>query len=240
LDGSLLSSPTSGFDFGVGTIGISIVRGLVINRFPEEGIVVDPLNRGGLDVSNCFIGTDASGTLGLGNRDDGIFEDAQSNLGTFVVINTTISGNARDGIEIDGQGANGGLIENSFIGTNAAGTVGLGNGLRGIDLATGSGAIQIRGNVISGNAADGVFLQGRLMQSVNRLRMRNAAESKCQRPGKQNPRPPKAQDQRQPGSARVTRHDDKRTERGKQNKKNPDYVSMHAAGVNPRNSGSKG
>src|SRR5262249_4145738 len=108
----------------------------------------------------CFIGTDASGTLGLGNRDDGIFEDAQSNIGTFVVINTTISENARDGIEIDGQGANGGLIENSFIGTNAAGTVGLGNGLRGIDLAPGSGGIQIRGNVISGNAADGVFLQG--------------------------------------------------------------------------------
>jgi hypothetical protein len=160
LDGSLLSSPASGFDFGVGTVDASVVRGLVIDRFPDEGIVVDPLNRGGLEVSNCFIGTDASGTLGLGNRDDGIFEDAQSNLATFKVKNATISGNAGDGIEIDGQGANGGLIENSFIGTNAVGTVGLGNGLRGIDLGTGSGGIQIRDNVISGNAADGVFLQG--------------------------------------------------------------------------------
>jgi len=76
--------------------------------------------------------------------------------GTHTVRGLSIHGFPGDGIVFLGGGAD--TIEDNFIGTDSAGTGGIGNGL-GIRDTTGAPAV-IRGNVISGNAGFGVFLAG--------------------------------------------------------------------------------
>ena len=61
LDGSLAGSTTSGLSIFSGN---STVSGLVINRFGENGIL---LESGDNEINGNYIGTDVTGTVAIGN-----------------------------------------------------------------------------------------------------------------------------------------------------------------------------
>jgi uncharacterized repeat protein (TIGR01451 family) len=139
--------------------GNSVVRGLVINRFNGNGIVVNGSNN---FIEGNFIGTSAAGTFALSNTLDGVLINGGSNNtigGTTVAARNLLSGN-RNGIQISGAGS-GNIIRGNFIGTNVTGTVAIGNSLNGI-LINGSsnnavGAVgSASSNVIAFNGSAGV------------------------------------------------------------------------------------
>jgi parallel beta-helix repeat protein len=115
-------------------------------------------------VSANFIGTDASGKVGLGNIVGlSIGDGATGNTigGTKAGARNVISGNSQYGVWITSAGTSVNRVQGNRIGTNAAGTAALGNG-DGIHVdggATGNfvgGATAGAGNLISGNGEDGV------------------------------------------------------------------------------------
>ena len=123
-----------------------------------DGILIDSSVFGNVVAGN-LIGTDATGKKALPNAMNGV-ELLGANANSIGVgIGNTISGNARDGILVDG-GSKFNLILGNRIGTDITGLVALPNGMNGVHL-TGPGAIRNRieyGNTISGNARDGILI----------------------------------------------------------------------------------
>ncbi len=77
--------------------------------------------------------------------------------------NTTVQGlglNSFTGEGINLSGAGNNTIQNNYIGINPAGTAAAGNALDGVLVQTGSNGNKILNNVISGNTANGVFVNG--------------------------------------------------------------------------------
>ncbi|MCA9205063.1 MAG: right-handed parallel beta-helix repeat-containing protein, partial [Planctomycetales bacterium] len=109
-------------------------------------------------IQGNFIGTDKFGTSAIGNGLTGI-----AGVGGKTVIDNVISGNGRDGLEIDWSSNF--VIEGNKIGTDVTGTVDLGNGRYGIDGTQISNGV-IRNNIISGNAAAGLMLNGSSVHDV--------------------------------------------------------------------------
>ncbi len=158
--------------------GGSTIRGLVVNRFTGHGInlVVSTSNV----VEGNLIGTDASGTVDLGNNGSGVvinFNETSSRIGgTTPAARNVISGNNRIGVE----GSNHGKfnqVQGNFIGTDITGTQDLGNGDTGVSLGIGDidssgtvigGTVAGARNIISGNGffgvnvarQSGLFIQG--------------------------------------------------------------------------------
>jgi hypothetical protein len=110
------------------------VHGLDIRRFSYDGIFVP----GGVDnwIAGNDIGTDATGTIALGNNGVGvaIVAGARSNIiGTDgdgvgdAAEGNLISGNGSNGVEIDDAGTSGNLVAGNLIGTDASGTRALAN-----------------------------------------------------------------------------------------------------------------
>jgi titin len=101
-----------------------------------------------------FIGTDVTGTLARGNSGNRvqIASGATNNTtgGTVGGAGNLIAANNANGIFITGSGTSANPVLGNFIGTNAAGTVALGNTLDGISLSDASNN-RIIGNVVSGN-----------------------------------------------------------------------------------------
>ncbi len=95
-------------------------------------------------VEGDLIGTDVTGTKALGNAQSGVrfslqngqaFADASTGNtigGTVAGAADVISGNGGSGVEIDG--ASGNLVEGDFIGTDATGTIALGNAQEGVNI----------------------------------------------------------------------------------------------------------
>jgi hypothetical protein len=131
----------------------------------------------GVLVRNNYIGINAAGTSALGNSSDGVRIEGSNNTigGTTAAARNVISGNGADGIQI-GSSISGvlddidNLVQGNYIGTNAAGTAAVGNSGNGIEVGD-SGTISSdgsdttiggtsagAGNVISGNAKDGVHI----------------------------------------------------------------------------------
>jgi hypothetical protein len=151
------------------TAGSSVVSGLVINRFSSDGVELS--GNGGNIVEGCFIGTDATGTVDLGNAFRGLNIASSNNTigGTAATARNVISGNNNTGIFMT-AGTTGNLVQGSFIGTNAAGTGAIGNGA-GVATEGQSGNFSshtIGGtapgarNIISGNNGPGISLGGTL------------------------------------------------------------------------------
>ncbi len=126
----------------------------------------------GVVVEGNYIGTDVTGTQKLGNNANGIdfLANASDNTigGTAASSGNVISNNNGQGIEIFGGGSPNNTIVGNFIGTDATGTVAMGNSGWGID--TGSSGTMILNNVISDNnnggihpEASGIVIQGNLI-----------------------------------------------------------------------------
>ena len=146
------------------TGGGSTVRGLVINHFGGDGIRLG--GAGNNTIAGNFLGTIPSG-LGDGANDDGIVvDDCSGNTigGVAPADRNLISGNADDGVDIRGPLATGNVVVGNFIGTTVAGSASLGNADEGLQIRSSSNTIGGTApgarNVISGNAHDGIHLQG--------------------------------------------------------------------------------
>ncbi|MBN2007169.1 MAG: right-handed parallel beta-helix repeat-containing protein [Anaerolineae bacterium] len=136
LDGSQMSSGTSGLTIDAANC---VVRGLTIQRFPENGI---------------WIEVSATGNIIGGNRNLGAGPHGQGNL---IILNGTT------GVSV--RGDNNQVLGN-YIGIDRTGTYNQGNLYSGVALWEGASNNIIGGNiagyrnVISGNVKDGIWIYG--------------------------------------------------------------------------------
>jgi Ca2+-binding RTX toxin-like protein len=142
-----------------------------IARIYANGGVGDNLGGSGIEdttVAGNLIGTDPTGTTAIPNGGDGVeINGAFNNTigGTSAGATNVISGNVDDGVEITGTGATGNMVAGNFIGTSVTGNGAIAN-QNGVVIDTGASGNTIggtaagAGNVISGNANDGVALLG--------------------------------------------------------------------------------
>jgi hypothetical protein len=163
LNGSLL-----GFEDGLHVSDLAngtLIRGLVINRFGDEGIHISGQNT---KVEGSFIGTDASGTIAEPNTQAGVLirrdpaGDAPSNNtigGERPDMRNIISGNFGGGVQIEGDSN---AVVDNYIGTDKNGTAILANGSDGVTIRndasnnTIGGTTPAAANTIAFNQGTGV------------------------------------------------------------------------------------
>jgi hypothetical protein len=148
--------------------GNSTVKGLVINRFQRNGILIDT-NSGNTVIGN-FIGMNVTGTALFPNGEDGVrVVNSSNNIigGLTIVERNIISGNEAHGINFFGSGSSGNRVEGNYIGIDITGTIDFGNAQDGVrfdgapdnfvgGLTASPGTPP--GNIISGNDRFGVFI----------------------------------------------------------------------------------
>ncbi len=163
----------NGLHFTTGSDG-SVVRGLVINQWLENGILIDSVNGPvtGISVKGCFIGTDVSGMQEMANRTGIGFHGAQNTvIGTSDPADRNVIAGSFGFLVTDSYGIRGGsicsvrtrgtVIQNNYIGTDKSGTIALGNSLMGLSsfvdtgILVGGGALER--NIISGSAIYGLI-----------------------------------------------------------------------------------
>ena len=161
-------------DFGVvidsgasgNTIGGSTLRGAgnVLSGNTLDGIYLEGSAAGDNLLAGNVIGTNAAGTAALANKNDGIIIESTGNTigGTSAGYGNLISGNTGYGLVFSLATASGNLVEGNLVGTDAAGTGSLGNGI-GVGIVSASntigGTATGAGNVISGNPNDGILIE---------------------------------------------------------------------------------
>src|SRR4051812_41422399 len=152
ISGATLGNNGNGIVLGTTGAG-STIRSLTINNGWSPGILLQASN---CVIENCFIGTDATGTIARGN-----IQGIGTNFAA-VVTNTRIGGTtvgARNVISGNGigilfnNGSTGNLIEGNFIGTDLTGDNAIRN-VVGVDLrdsgnTVGGAAVNMR-NIIAG------------------------------------------------------------------------------------------
>jgi len=140
----------------------NIVRGIVVNRFSDVGISIGSGAQENI-VEGCYVGTDVTGSVALGNGNIGILIGQASHNtvgGRSPAARNLVSGNPEGITVVDGT-ATGNIILGNYVGTDVTGTAAIPNGT-GISLLApgntvggiGAGA----GNLIAGNTGPGVGL----------------------------------------------------------------------------------
>jgi len=155
LDGSALAGS---IDIGLQTAADGCtIRGLAIGNFSGYGI---DLNSSYNTVEGCYLGTDASGTIAAPNY-VGVSAtvNCDNNMigGSDPATRNVISGNNAEGVVILTAANN--TVQGNFIGVDATGTSGLGNGAQGVRLGKAADD-RIWLNVISANGAEGLAVRG--------------------------------------------------------------------------------
>lgn len=126
----------------------------------------------GNTVVGNYIGTDYTGMVDLGNGIDGIYivEGANHTIGGATLAErNVISGNNRNGITIEGLGADQNTIIGNYIGPNSQDTGHIGNGEDGISTDNADNNTLGRanaGNIITGNGDYGVHIRDGLGNSI--------------------------------------------------------------------------
>ena len=179
LQGNMIGTDSTGnAALGNGSNGIDIANTTNITiggTIPSERNIIsanaaDGINvrssTSNLDIFGNYVGIDTSGNNGLGNSRNGIELDQASSVkigdGSSDGRNI-ISNNGFNGIRnADSPGT---LVKGNYIGTNAAGTVALGNRLHGLVISD-SANVEIGGNgaddrnIIADSGVLGVFASG--------------------------------------------------------------------------------
>lgn len=151
--------------------GLDAGAGNVIAAGPNGIQIADRAT--GNQILGNLIGTDASGTVALGNTTAGVLINAPGNTvggtapGALNVIsgNAVIPGNAGEGVVLFGAEANHNVVQGNLIGTDISGTAALANGVHGIDIIGASqntigGSDAGAGNFISANRGAGINVTG--------------------------------------------------------------------------------
>ena len=161
LDGSNAGSGASGLRIEAPSV---VVRGLAINRFAANGI--DISGGTGTRIEGNFVGTDASGTLDLGNGDGvDIKSGTKSTIGgTMSASRNLISGNGK-AIRVFAESfAESNRVQGNLIGVKKDATSPLGGPQVGIEILTSGniigGAEPGAGNVIAHSFGPGVMVFG--------------------------------------------------------------------------------
>jgi hypothetical protein len=175
---AVLRIELSGANAGAGANGLTIraanstIRGLVINGFQENGILLTDSAAMNNRIQGNFIGTDVTGTLAVANQNSGILvtAGASNNVtgGADPSARNLISGNGTqtglgagdNGVEITGTGTMANVVQGNFIGTDITGTLSLGNRSSGVYIDQGASNTVLVGNILSGNDLDGVDIRG--------------------------------------------------------------------------------
>jgi len=163
----------NGLGAGAGANGLvlkaagSVVRGLTINNFQGNGVLVFGSNS---VVEGCRIGTSVDGTIAAPNQLHGIMIAGTASGvrigGTAAGAGNVVSGNRLAGVAIHGPSTKNNVVLGNRIGTDIFGTAALGNGYVGVLISGGADANTIGGtvtaarNIISGNAGSGVEISG--------------------------------------------------------------------------------
>ena len=135
-DNAVLKIRLSGISAGAGVNGLQVnvagceIRGLSIVNWSGNGIYL--LGQSDTRVQGNFIGLDVDGVTVATNSGKGIRSTAANALigGLDPGQRNIISGNGTGGIELFNSAGN--TVQGNYIGTDASGTVGLGNGGSGI------------------------------------------------------------------------------------------------------------
>ncbi|MGH9369679.1 MAG: right-handed parallel beta-helix repeat-containing protein [Thermoanaerobaculia bacterium] len=175
LSGASVSGapPPEGINIANTSPGICVVRGLVINRWPNRGILLQ--QNGGNIIQGNFIGTDVTGMLDMGNSAAGLAVfGLTGNLigGTTAAERNVISGNQTNGVELHTSGH---IVQGNYIGVNAVGTGPLGNsgdGVNNVNVpnSTVGGPAAGAGNLIAFNGGTGVAINGGASDTGNSIR----------------------------------------------------------------------
>jgi len=149
--------------------GANAAAGNVISGSGLQGLVIRDAGTTNNLVEGNYIGLNAAGTAALPNTWAGIeiFNGAQGNSigGTPPARRNIISGNGLQGVLISDTNTAGNMVEGNFIGLAPSGNAPMANNSAGVNIANGAQANRIggvqpgAGNVISGNAFQGVSLQ---------------------------------------------------------------------------------
>jgi hypothetical protein len=114
-------------------------------------------------VAGNFIGTTRSGSAALANSGNGVTISGGA-TGNLIESRNLISGNSGAGVLITGTGTSQNAVTVNGIGTNSATRGAVPNGGPGIEISNGATDNTIggagAGNLISGNAGDGVLMTG--------------------------------------------------------------------------------
>lgn len=186
--GTTMSNTVAGNFIGTDESGANAFgngdRGIFINNAPSNvigGSIAATRNiisgnegygiriEGGAAMGNTivgnYIGTDVTGSFGLGNGSLGIYTLAPGNTigGTADGEGNVISDNSNTGILVGFDGDNTTILGN-FIGTDWTGTTNIGNSSYGVRIQADNGVIiggitPGAGNVISGNPSVNLFIQ---------------------------------------------------------------------------------
>jgi hypothetical protein len=178
--GVLLTNGASGNTIGTkGTDGANDkLEGNVISGNILSGVGISGIGTNRNSISGNKIGTDSTGENPVPNGNNGvaIFGGAQQNVvGTQGITaddagqGNVISGNNWSGVGISDDGTDDNLVAGNYIGVDAKGTTGLGNGNNGVSIFGGAqqNVIGVNGdgnddvakrNVISGNTWQGVYI----------------------------------------------------------------------------------
>ncbi len=156
--------------------GATAGAGNLISGNDQGGVAIRGIDAVGDIVQGNRIGTDVTGTTGLGNAHSGVYVgdwgnygDAASDAtigGTALGAGNVISDNGNWGVLITGAGTTGVVVQGNMIGTDLTGTVALGNAYDGVQVDSGAfantigGGTAAAGNVISGNDEYGVVITG--------------------------------------------------------------------------------
>jgi titin len=166
-DGQLLfGNGGNGIDLVSGSTGSGIDNNLISGN-ALDGILADDTS-GSTDIYANTIGLDAQFGIAIPNGRNGVHILGTGNTvgGTGITQGNVISGNAFDGVFIDGGNGDTqtccNVITANFIGTDNSGTFSLGNGANGVQITgfdnnVGGNGAAVR-HVISGNRRDGVLL----------------------------------------------------------------------------------
>jgi len=166
FDGVLLANGAIGNVLGGTT---SAARNVISGNF-GSGVNLTDAGTSGNFVQGNYIGTDAAGSIAVGNRGEGVYlhDGASENVigGNAEGTGNVISGNGLRGIYAISPSTSGNRIQGNFIGTKSDGTNALGNNWDGVAFhesasnnvvglaSDGTG----RGNTIAFNGFTGVYV----------------------------------------------------------------------------------
>jgi hypothetical protein len=154
-----------GSDASLNTVGGTVAgERNVISANDKCGVFIQHSNT----IVGNYIGLDISGSADLGNLEDGVSIQGSNNTvgGDTAGARNVISGNDQSGVYIATSNSTQNLVVGNYIGTDATGTIALGNADYGVELWNGAHHNTIGGdtigeqNVISANLDDGVKLTG--------------------------------------------------------------------------------